>query len=89
VLVIVDAPGFSTAVNVAASRGAIVYPLPFSEAQAARLIADRVGAAVARPTHKTEGKLNLSRASLTRLQSGTKVMAATRAPRVGTKGWAH
>jgi len=74
VLVIVDVLSFSTAVDVAASRGAIVYPFPFSEAQAAQLIADRVGAVVARPRHKAEGQFSLSPASLTRIPNGTKLM---------------
>jgi 2-phosphosulfolactate phosphatase len=74
VLVIVDVLSFSTAVDVAASRGAIVYPFPFFEAQAAQLIADRVGAVVAHPRHKAEGKFSLSPVSLTRIPSGTKLM---------------
>ena len=74
VLVIVDVLSFSTAVDVAASRGAIVYPFPFSEAQTAQLIADRVGAVIAHPRHKAKGKFSLSPASLTRIRSGTKLM---------------
>jgi 2-phosphosulfolactate phosphatase len=74
VLVIVDVLSFSTAVDVAASRGAIVYPFPFSEAQAAQLIADRIGEVVARPRHKAEGKFSLSPASLTGIPSGVKLV---------------
>src|SRR5262250_961175 len=72
--VLVDVLSFSTAVDVAASRGAIVYPFPFSEAQAAQLIADRIGAVVARPRHKAEGKFSLSPASLTGIPRGVKLV---------------
>ena len=76
-LVIVDVLSFSTAVDVAASRGAIVYPSAFSEAQAAQLIADRVGAVVARPRHQAEGKFSLSPANLTPIPSETKLMLSS------------
>ena len=50
VLVIVDVRSFSTAVDVAVSIGAIVYPFSFVEEQGARFAAERVGALLASNT---------------------------------------
>jgi 2-phosphosulfolactate phosphatase len=72
VLVIVDVLSFSTAVDVAVSRGAIVYP--FAEEQAARMAAQQVGAILAHPRRAAEGEYSLSPASLASIPAGTKLM---------------
>ena len=74
VLVIVDVLSFSTAVDVAASRGATVFPFPFGDTAAAQAAADRVGAALAQPRQAAGGQLSLSPTSLLAVSAGTKLM---------------
>ncbi len=74
VLVIVDVLSFSTAVDVAVSRGAAVYPFPSGGKAAAQAAADRVGAVLARPRQASGGQFSLSPASLLTLSAGTKLM---------------
>ncbi|MBF9233398.1 2-phosphosulfolactate phosphatase [Microvirga alba] len=74
VLVIVDVLSFSTAVDVAVSKGAIVYPFPYGDRDAAQIAADRVGAELAHPRRATGGQFSLSPASLLSIAGGTKLM---------------
>lgn len=73
VLVIVDVLSFSTAVDVAVSRGATVYPLAYGD-QDAQAAADRVGAVLARPRSASGGQLSLSPASLRDIASESRLM---------------
>lgn len=73
VLVIVDVLSFSTAVDVAASRGAAVFPFPYDD-KAAQAAADRVGAALAQPRQAAGGQISLSPVSLLAVAAGTKLM---------------
>jgi 2-phosphosulfolactate phosphatase len=73
VLVIVDVLSFSTAVDVAVSRGATVYPLPYGDKNA-QLAADRVGAVLAKPRRAAGGQFSLSPVSLTTILPGTRLM---------------
>ena len=74
VLVIVDVLTFSTAVDVALSRGGTVYPFPFDEMQAAQIAANRVGTVLAQKRGQARGAFSLSPASLLALPRGTKLM---------------
>lgn len=74
VLVIVDVLSFCTAVDVALSRGAIVYPYPNGEDGAAQAAADRVGAVLARPRRAAGGQPSLSPASLLAVAAGLKLL---------------
>jgi 2-phosphosulfolactate phosphatase len=74
VLVIVDVLSFSTAVDLAVSRGAIVYPFAYGDAEAARVAAERVGATLAQPRRAAGGQFSLSPASLTSAPEGLKLM---------------
>jgi len=74
VLVIVDVLSFSTAVDVAVSRGAMVYPFAYGDLDAARAAAERVGATLAQPRRVAGGQLSLSPVSLATLAQGSKVM---------------
>jgi 2-phosphosulfolactate phosphatase len=74
VLVIVDVLSFSTAVDVAVSRGAIVYPCRFADPNAAQVEADRVGAVLAHPRRAAQGQFSLSPVSLADIPNGTKLM---------------
>ena len=74
VLVIVDVLSFSTAVDVAASRGATVFPFPYGDKAVAQTAADRVGAALAQPRQAAGGQLSLSPVSLLAVSAGTKLM---------------
>lgn len=74
VLVIVDVLSFSTAVDVAVSRGAEIYPFPLGDMQAAEAAAERVAATLARPRRTAGGQFSLSPASLMSVPAGLKLM---------------
>lgn len=74
VLVIVDVLSFSTAVDVAVSRGAGVHPFRYGDKAAAQAAADRVGVVLARSRRASGGQFSLSPASLLTLSAGTKLM---------------
>ncbi|TSD89268.1 2-phosphosulfolactate phosphatase [Mycobacterium sp. KBS0706] len=74
VLVVVDVLSFSTAVDVAVSRGAAVLPFPHGDDSAARLAAERAGAVLARPRRAAGGPFSLSPASLLAIPAGTRLM---------------
>lgn len=74
VLVIVDVLSFSTAVDVAVSRGAAVLPFPHGDDAAARLAAERAGAVLARPRRAAGGSFSLSPVSLLEIPAGTRLM---------------
>jgi len=71
VVIIVDVLSFSTCVDVAVSRGAIVFPYPWRDARAAAFARD-VGAELAGP--RGESALSLSPASLMRVSPGARVV---------------
>lgn len=73
VLVIVDVLSFSTAVDVAVSRGGRVHPFPHGDEEAARAEAERVGARLASRV-RSGLQLSLSPGSLTRLEAGEAVL---------------
>lgn len=74
VLVVVDVLSFSTAVDVAVSRGAVVYPFPHGDEAGARVAADLVGAVLARPRRASGGGVSLSPVSLSTVPVGTKLL---------------
>ncbi len=74
VLVIIDVLSFSTAVDIATSRGVIVYPFQHGDEDAAQRAADQVGALLAKSRKAAGGQLSLSPASLMALPAGTKLM---------------
>lgn len=73
VLVIVDVLSFSTAVDVAVSRGAMVFPFPHGDEAAAQVEAARVGARLASRTRAGD-QLSLSPASLMQLRPGERLL---------------
>jgi 2-phosphosulfolactate phosphatase len=74
VLVIVDILSFSTAVDVAVSNGAVVYPFPYGDEDAAQAAAERVGAVLAKPRWSSGGQISLSPRSLMAVPAGTRIM---------------
>jgi 2-phosphosulfolactate phosphatase len=64
VLIIVDVLSFSTAVDVAVSRGALVHPFALGDLEAAGAAAKRAGAELAHPRRAGGGQFSLSPASL-------------------------
>lgn len=72
-VVIVDVLSFSTAVDVAVSRGAIVFPYAYGREGAAAHAA-RHEAILAQPRSATGGQLSLSPKSLSELPSGHRVV---------------
>lgn len=74
VLVVVDVLSFSTAVDVAVSRGAVVYPFPHGDEAGARVAADLVGAVLARPRRASGGGVSLSPVGHSTVPVGTKPM---------------
>jgi 2-phosphosulfolactate phosphatase len=73
-LVIIDVLSFSTAVDVAVSQGAIIFPFPYGDPNAAQIAAAHLGATLAQPREAAGGQLSLSPASLRSIQTGTKLM---------------
>jgi 2-phosphosulfolactate phosphatase len=74
VFVIVDILSFSSAVDIAASRGAIVYPFPDGDGVAAETAARSVGAVLAQPRRVCGGQFSLSPQSLLGAVAGLKLM---------------
>jgi len=74
VLVIVDVLSFSTAVDVAVSSGAVVYPLPYGDEDAAQAAAERVGTVLAKPRRSSVGQFSLSPQSLMAAPAGTRII---------------
>src|SRR3954470_24890686 len=74
VIVIVDVLSFSTAVDVAVSRSAVVFPFPHGEEQSVQEAADRVGATLARPRRAPGSQFSLSPVSLAGVPTGLKLM---------------
>jgi 2-phosphosulfolactate phosphatase len=72
VIVVVDVLSFSTSVDVAAARGAIVYPYRYRDESAARFAAEHQ-AALAGPHRSTSG-YSLSPASLLTISAGTRLV---------------
>jgi 2-phosphosulfolactate phosphatase len=74
VLIIVDVLSFSTAVDIAVSRGAVVFPFPLGDRAAAQAAADCIGATLAQPRQAAGGQFSLSPGSLQSASAGTKLM---------------
>jgi 2-phosphosulfolactate phosphatase len=74
VIVIVDVLSFSTAVDVAVSRGAVVFPFPYGQEWSAQEAADRVGATLAQPRRAPGSQFSLSPVSLAGVPAGLKLM---------------
>jgi 2-phosphosulfolactate phosphatase len=72
VVVVVDVSSFSTCVDVAVSRGAIVYPYRWNDGSAAEF-AVRLGGVVAQPRRSTTG-YSLSPRSLVGIEPGTRLV---------------
>lgn len=74
VLVIVDVLSFSTAVDVAVSRGVAVYPYSSTDRAAAQVVAERIGAVLAQPRDREGDAFSLSPSSLMTAPAGMKLM---------------
>ena len=74
VFVIVDVLSFSTAVDIAVGRGALIHPFPLGDHEAAKAEADKVGAMVAAPKRAAGGQFSLSPASLRELNPGDRLL---------------
>lgn len=74
VMVIVDVLSFSTAVDIAVGRGAVIYPFPLGDHEAAKTAAEKVGAMVAAPKRAAGGQFSLSPASLRELNPGDRLL---------------
>jgi 2-phosphosulfolactate phosphatase len=73
-MVIVDVLSFSTCVDVAVARGAMVYPFPYGDFRAAEVAARTIGAELAGPRDSTEYRHSLSPSSLCAIEPGTKLV---------------
>ena len=72
VVIIVDVLSFSTCVEIAVHRGAMVFPFPWQEESAAKFAAS-VHAELAAPK-RTKGKSSLSPESLMQISPGTRIV---------------
>ena len=73
-VVVVDVLSFSTCVDIAVARGALVYPFCYGDASAAARTAKALGAEIAGPRGSTAHRFNLSPASLFAIELGTKLV---------------
>jgi len=73
-IIIVDVLSFSTCVDVAVARGAMVYPFPYGDCSAAAKVAMSIGAEVAGPRGSTNYQFSLSPSSLSAIEAGTKLL---------------
>ncbi|MEE3627255.1 2-phosphosulfolactate phosphatase [Nitrospirillum sp. BR 11752] len=73
VLIIVDVLSFSTAVDVAVGRSAVILPFPYGDVAAAQAAAKDAGALLAAPRN-AGGQLSLSPQSLMTIPAGTRLM---------------
>jgi 2-phosphosulfolactate phosphatase len=73
-IVVVDVLSFSTCVDVAVARGAIVYPFAHGDRSAAARMAMTVGAEIAGPRGSSEYRYSLSPSSLSAIEAGTKLV---------------
>lgn len=74
VLVIVDVLSFSTAVDIAVSRGATILPFPSGDRAAAQRAATHAGAQLGAPRQARGGQVSLSPRTLAKLAAGTHLM---------------
>jgi len=74
-IVVVDVLSFSTSVDLATARGAIVYPYRWRDETAARFAAEH--AAVLAQTKRSTAGFSLSPASLATIPSGTRLVLAS------------
>ena len=74
VVVIVDVLSFSTAVDIAVGRGAMIVPFPLGSGEAAAIAARASGAILANPKRAGGGQYSLSPASLQTIPAGTKLL---------------
>ena len=74
VLVIVDVLSFSTTVDVAVARGAVILPFPLGDRAAATEAARRQNAQLATQRRATGGQYSLSPGSLLAIEPGTRLM---------------
>jgi 2-phosphosulfolactate phosphatase len=73
VIIIVDVLSFSTSVNIAVGRGAIVFPYRWKDESAARYAAER-SAELASPRNRVDGKYSLSPSSLIGAPAGLRLV---------------
>ena len=73
-IIIVDVLSFSTCVDVAVARGAIVFPFAFHDRRAALEAAKTLGAELAGPRGSSDYRFSLSPASLASIAAGTKLV---------------
>ena len=73
-MVIVDVLSFSTCVDLAVARGAMVYPFPYGDCSAAAVAARTIGAEIAGPRDSTEYRYSLSPSWLCAIEAGTKLV---------------
>lgn len=72
-IVVVDVLSFSTCVDIAAARGALVYPYRFRDESAERYAAE-LGGLLARPGRKAGAGYSLSPVSLLAIPAGTRLV---------------
>jgi 2-phosphosulfolactate phosphatase len=73
-MIIVDVLSFSTCIDIAVSRGAIVYPFRYRDTRAATEEAHRLGAEIAGPRGSESHRYSLSPASLISIAPATRLI---------------